>query len=72
MSKTEPDSQARAVCSACQGSGIVIEKKVHLQIEVGRFCQNCDEGERRWLKTVTLLAEEARQSGEPILGLDRG
>ena len=72
MSKTEPDSQARAMCPACQGSGIVVEKRIHLQIEAGRFCQNCHEGERRWLRIVTLLVEEARQSGEPILGLERG
>ena len=64
MPKTAADPEPGAVCSACHGSGIVVEKRIYIQMEVGRFCQNCGEGERRWRRVVSVLNEEARQSGD--------
>jgi DnaJ-class molecular chaperone len=68
MSKSEPSTTTqKPVCPACEGSGIVIEKNTDLQIEVGRFCRECDEGERRWRRIVRLFTEGDEAAGNGTL-----
>jgi DnaJ-class molecular chaperone len=68
MSKSEPSTATeKAVCPACEGSGIVIEKNTDLQIEVGRFCRECDEGEYRWRRIVRLFTEGDEAAGNGTL-----
>ena len=64
MLKIEVWRPKEAQCAACRDTGIVTPRDGHMQIEVGRFCSDCEEGRARWRETIkAMVAADGAANG---------